>query len=598
MTDTMTQTKRKKLLLIDDDLDLLVGLKTILTFKGYDVVSASSSQEGVRLAKEIQPDLIICDIMMPNSSGHQVKDSLDSNERTSKIPFIFLTAVFNETNKITGLGQGADDYITKPFNIEELNSRIDSILRRYETGRQLGIREMEAAMESELRFRSLFDQNNDAVFILGLDGKHLDANRRASDLLGYTTEEITGLSVNEVSMEQESSQRAMKQLLAGEHLPPYERYFRKKDGQAVPVEINVELICNSDGSPKYIQSVVRDISSRKNSEEALRESEERFRAVIELSRDGILLIDEQGRIIEWNHAMEQITQIMQREAIGLPAWDVQFQVMPASLRNEATKEILKQSVLHVLETGENAPSDTAEITIENIHGEPRTILQYTFRFETKRGSNICIVLHDISRRKQEELKLVNAKEALETANLNLQAALEREKLLSRTDSLTGVNNRRHFFELAEDKLALASRYKQPLAVMMFDLDHFKKVNDSYGHDIGDKVLVQVLQVIREKVRTTDVIGRYGGEEFIILLPMTNVVQAHILAERIRTAVEQLRVPSSEEGDVRTSISIGITELDHDSSIQTVDELFRRADKALYGAKHAGRNCTVVFHPKG
>ncbi len=201
-------------------------------------------------------------------------------------------------------------------------------------------------------------------------------------------------------------------------------------------------------------------------------------------------------------------------------------------------------------------------------------------------------IQDITARKQTENELLNLKESLEEANRELQTALAREQTLSHTDVLTGIHNRRHLFELAGQKIAVALRYKQPLAVMMMDIDHFKKVNDTFGHDVGDQMLKGVTKIARDELRSADVIGRYGGEEFVILLPMTNAQQALLLAERIRSGVVALHVPT-EKGDASATLSIGIVEINHESTMEAVEDVFRRADQAMYAAKQAGRNRTTI-----
>ncbi|MCA9936279.1 MAG: PAS domain S-box protein, partial [Anaerolineales bacterium] len=123
----------------------------------------------------------------------------------------------------------------------------------------------------DVRYRALFEQTHDAVFILTLEGQHVAANRRAADLLGYTTEEIQNLSVKELSAEPQSSEQARQRILHGEHIPQYERLFRKKNGDVVPVEITAELVYDENGRPLHIQSVVRDISQRKQAEQQARE---------------------------------------------------------------------------------------------------------------------------------------------------------------------------------------------------------------------------------------------------------------------------------------------------------------------------------------
>jgi diguanylate cyclase (GGDEF)-like protein/PAS domain S-box-containing protein len=174
----------------------------------------------------------------------------------------------------------------------------------------------------------------------------------------------------------------------------------------------------------------------------------------------------------------------------------------------------------------------------------------------------------------------------------LHAALIREQKLAHTDVLTGINNRRRLFELAMHEFDIAARYQQPLSVIMFDIDHFKEVNDNFGHAVGDQILQLVTQVACEELRSADVIGRYGGEEFIIILSMTNAQQAYPLAERIRLGVAAIRVPT-ENGDASVNLSIGIVETNHNTQNGSFEDLFRRADKAMYAAKLAGRNRTEI-----
>ena len=153
-------------------------------------------------------------------------------------------------------------------------------------------KQAEAATQAAIaRYYSLFEQSHDAVFILGLDGRHLEVNRRAADLLGYSPAELLSLSVRDISAELDESVEVFQNLVNGQTYPPYERRFCKKTGEIVPVEINAELIRSADGRPLYVQSVVRDITDRKHTDEALRASEERYRMLAENMSDIIWLSD-------------------------------------------------------------------------------------------------------------------------------------------------------------------------------------------------------------------------------------------------------------------------------------------------------------------
>jgi diguanylate cyclase (GGDEF)-like protein len=160
--------------------------------------------------------------------------------------------------------------------------------------------------------------------------------------------------------------------------------------------------------------------------------------------------------------------------------------------------------------------------------------------------------------------------------------------LATTDGLTGLHNRRHFTDLAVRQVSVARRHHRSLTAMMIDVDHFKRVNDTYGHAVGDEVLRAVGDVLRSCVRDQDIVGRYGGEEFSLVLPELDGDPVDA-AERLRAAVAKAAVPA-QPGPVRVTVSIGIAELKPDD---TLSDLLSRADDGLYRAKVEGRNRVVV-----
>lgn len=166
----------------------------------------------------------------------------------------------------------------------------------------------------------------------------------------------------------------------------------------------------------------------------------------------------------------------------------------------------------------------------------------------------------------------------------LEEAQEQLKQLANQDGLTLLSTRRHGYELCNQAVTQATRYKSPLSLIMFDVDHFKAVNDEHGHDCGDQVLVYISEIVREAIRDSDIVFRYGGEEFVICTPNTTLENTVILMERIN---KKLNTSSAPFIGSSVTVSSGITQLVKDDSL---DKLIHRADKLLYKAKVAGRNC--------
>ncbi|APE31556.1 hypothetical protein BOX17_11725 [Halomonas aestuarii] len=169
--------------------------------------------------------------------------------------------------------------------------------------------------------------------------------------------------------------------------------------------------------------------------------------------------------------------------------------------------------------------------------------------------------------------------------VRLQRQQDTMRHLSHTDELTGLFNRRRLQEVAEQEFARRRRHASPLSLMLLDLDHFKRINDTYGHPVGDEVLSAFSDILLHQVRRLDTVARMGGEEFAVLLPNTDGEAAHRLAERVREATRAMRLPGRAHAH-RLTVSIGVTEAREDDSFE---HLYSRADQRLYRAKAAGRD---------
>jgi diguanylate cyclase (GGDEF)-like protein/PAS domain S-box-containing protein len=170
--------------------------------------------------------------------------------------------------------------------------------------------------------------------------------------------------------------------------------------------------------------------------------------------------------------------------------------------------------------------------------------------------------------------------------------MEEELLqLATTDPLTGASNRRHFIERASTELKRSRRYGSQMAIIMLDIDHFKQVNDNYGHSIGDEVLKRLVNCCQQELRSSDLFGRFGGEEFAIILVETDKQKTLQTCERLIEQISKLKIRTP-RGDISVTVSIGFTM--HQADDISIDSLLKRADDALYKAKNAGRNRAIAL----
>ncbi len=204
--------------------------------------------------------------------------------------------------------------------------------------------------------------------------------------------------------------------------------------------------------------------------------------------------------------------------------------------------------------------------------------------------------NDFLRKPVDDLELIaraNNMLQLRARQLELAEANERLLVLATTDSLTGLANRRHFLEKLQEEIARSQRYGRPFSVAMVDADHFKSVNDTYGHDVGDRVLQRLSNLMTGAARDVDCVGRLGGEEFAILLPETNVQGGKVFCERLLSDIRSAEVDTGAD-PLRFTVSIGLTEVCQGEA--KTDVILNRADEALYEAKESGRD-RVVLHSR-
>ncbi|MGD9211335.1 MAG: diguanylate cyclase [Desulfobacteraceae bacterium] len=294
---------------------------------------------------------------------------------------------------------------------------------------------------------------------------------------------------------------------------------------------------------------------------ALIEGEKRLKSMSDASHDALIMIDSNSGIILWNPAAEVMFGYTKTEALGKNLHDLIAKSKDAQKARIGMQKFAK--------TGEG-PVLSSVMEMEAIHksGKVFPVERSVAPFQFNGKWYAIGSVRDITVRKEFEKQLTE---------------------LARIDSLTGISNRRYFMEEAEKQLQQAIRYKKNFSVMMFDLDHFKCINDTYGHDVGDKVLQSAAETVKSILRNTDIIGRIGGEEFAVAMPETNLALAEQAAERVRLNLMKKAVQTQNE-TIHFTVSIGICQLT--SPETTLDQLMKKADESLYTAKRNGRNRTI------
>ncbi len=308
-------------------------------------------------------------------------------------------------------------------------------------------------------------------------------------------------------------------------------------------------------------AIVSDVSEQVAQERRLKEAEAWFSTILAGVNDFALLsLDAMGRVRAWNASGERQTGYSSKDVVGRTMNVFYFPDEAVQGRALQQVDLARRDGWHIDE-GWRRRKDGSRYWCQS--------LVSAFEERTGEVTGFSVVLRDVTERKStgEEIR----------------------RLLT-TDQLTGVSNRARFFDLGEAECARWARFRQPLSALMIDIDHFKRINDTYGHAAGDEVLRQVAGILQIGLRPIDAIGRLGGEEFAVLLPSVDLQGAELVADRLRRSVEAL-IPTIDDTAVPVTVSIGCATVGDE--VSQLDALLKFADLALYAAKQGGRNRVVV-----
>lgn len=343
----------------------------------------------------------------------------------------------------------------------------------------------------------------------------------------------------------------------------FERTMTKADGTTVFVWVQY-IPDVEDGRVQGFTVLISDISELKRAQLALAESEQFVRTTIDTVPETICVLDKAGVIISVNQAWRDFYDANSDDPLSVNyALGVNYLTVCESASSADLGAVEMAQGLAAVLAGERE-----DFSVEYPCDSPTEKRFFFARIKRFHGdSGHVLVAHgNITDRKMIELELAR---------------------MAHTDVLTGLNNRRQFLQLSETELSRISRYGGALSVLMLDIDHFKRINDTHGHQAGDSVIQMLASICREQLRDLDVIGRIGGEEFAVTMPNADYAQAMQIAERLRHAIDVASVPLPQGPSLRFTVSMGVTTLSN--AREHLKRLLDQADQALYQAKKNGRN---------
>jgi diguanylate cyclase (GGDEF)-like protein/PAS domain S-box-containing protein len=464
-----------------------------------------------------------------------------------------------------------------------------------------------ALRESEEKFSKAFHNMPDALVIsMAGTAKILAVNDSFEEISGFSSEEAVGKSaLQDLNLWVNSADREafVRQLRKTGQVVNYEAKFRRKNGQFMDGMISGETIQLTQGECFLL--IIRDVTERKKIEQA--EVDQRILA--EALRDTATALTSTLKSDEvLDRILENIGKVVPNDTANfmLLSEDDQLSIVRSRGYTErglkdlhGMRSSLHQLPLLIQVMASGRPTAFPDVLSEP-DWKPQEITQWIRSYAVApilaRGRIIGFLNLDSAIPGYFNQEMADRLQAFaDQASIAIENARLYEDVqdLAITDSLTGLFNRRGLFQLGEREVTRSQRFQHPLAVLMVDIDNFKSVNDTYGHQTGDRVLAVLAACLRSQVRNVDLLARYGGEEFTILLTETNRENAVKAAERLRLAVADLDIPvgGTTSGSLRVTISLGLVMLT--SETLDLSHLLFCADQAMYTAKNEGRNRVVV-----
>lgn len=386
-------------------------------------------------------------------------------------------------------------------------------------------------------------------------------NKASEIVYGYSGEEALGKKLEDLIipdfMREDVIRLHREWITKGIEIPAGELPLLHKNGSIVYVYSSHVMLRDTADDPEMF-CIDIDISSLKQTEKSLKEALSANEAILAAMPDLIFELDADGYYHNVWASNPQELAASKTQLLGRTV----FEILPT--------EAAEQVILSLKEADANGNSFGRQIEIDTPEGRLWFELSASLKESSATTNHYIMISRNITDRKKLELELDH---------------------LSNHDTLTDLYNRRVLEKLLNQDIQRAQRYHHPLSVFMLDIDNFKAVNDKKGHAVGDFVLKQISKVMVDAIRDTDYVVRYGGEEFVIVLPEIPLAKAEILAQRLRNKIAQTVISSQDGASFSITVSIGVSTFT--DKINSLDKLITSADSAMYLAKESGRNCVRI-----
>lgn len=540
------------LLVVEDEAVVAMDIAGQLRDMGYRVCGCvDNGRDAIARARADRPDLVLMDVVLKGDMDGIAAAAAIGAEL--QIPILFLTAYSDDQTVDRAAGAMPYGYLTKPFQGRELRAVIEVALRKAEVERAL--------RDKERWLSSVLHGVGDAVIALDADGRVGLANPAAERLLG--AEILRGRSAAEVVRLEDDTGGTVGLAHHDCTARSGAAMLVTGAGQRIPVDYSAGPICDERSHPMGTALVLHDERERVAAELRLAHSEQRFRSAFDNAPLGLALVDRDNRYARVNRAMCRL--------LGAPAEALVGAVQDAF--GDSGDNAIEREYQQDLLAGR---SDAVQYERRYRPRDGRTVwalVSATLLPADHEPQHFLIQVNDVTERKRAEEELAH---------------------LAHHDALTGVANRAMLSEQVERELAVARRRGSRLAVVFIDLDYFKHINDTYGHETGDVVLKELASRLAHSVRAIDIVGRLGGDEFVVVLSeVSDARDVVALTDKLR--LECGRPLHFNGHEVRLAVSMGVSLFPDDA--RDFRTLLRFADSALYQAKGEGRNNVQFYRPE-